>query len=288
MNTQPLKSLESFTVRYRIRAHLRTLASLRIGGGKSLDAATTGLPVLRDARGLPYVPGSSMKGLLRSGLEATLRGLPPSHRHLRTCNPLHDNLSEKKNDQQQLTICGAKAMIDLDAEGQPEADQKLDAVLRESCCVCGLFGSMHLASRVWIHDLRLCGESQSSMEVRDGVGIDRDLGIAAQGCKYDLETVPAGNGFQLEILLENVDDMQLALILDTLDSLDRGRLRLGSGTSRGLGRVAVETPSLQQLTHHRLINSEGWESLDYREELQFGQELLLETVTAKPKETQEN
>lgn len=261
-------SFERLHNRYRLKAILVAVTGLRVGAGKSFDAAATDQPVLRDALGRPYIPGSSLKGVLRSGLESILRGLGRD-------DPWACDLFDK----------------DKRCVGNPEEDKTgtqkkrtipLEEVLEKCCTACSLFGSPFLAGRVFLHDLPLL--SRPSTEVRDGVGIHRDLGTAQPGIKYDVEVVPTGSRFQLEMVLENVDPDRLALVLLTLDLLDQGEILLGGLTTRGLGKVKLEEPSLERTDARRLLARQGFETLNYSDNLHDAGErigkLLAEAPTA--------
>ncbi len=237
---------DRLSTRYRITGLVVTETGLRIGAGKSLDVATSDQPVIRDGLNRLFLPGSSLKGVLRAGLEAVLRGRADDR--LPACDPFVELCTEK------IAEKAKKAGKSIE----------LDDVLREICVVCGLFGSPHLAGRVFVADLPLAEEALSRTEVRDGVGIDRDRRVARQKIKYDLEVVPPGTAFRLEILLENVDDLlQLGLVLKTLELLDTGELRLGGLTSRGLGRVSLADLSLGRTDAGRLLAGHPYETLDF-------------------------
>jgi CRISPR-associated protein Csm3 len=72
-------------------------------------------------------------------------------------------------------------------------------------------------------------------EVRDGVGIDRDLGSAKTGIKYDFETVPAGAEFGITIVVENAEEWEVGLLLLALKAIEKGELPIGGKTTRGPG-----------------------------------------------------
>lgn len=248
--TEPLTRFSTFdrlSIRYRIRGRLVTETGIRIGAGKAFDASTTDAPVMRDALGRIFLPGSSLKGVLRSGLEAVLRGL--DHPGLWACDPFESKCTARLDQQQKR---GEK----------PTMQEVLDSV----CTVCGLFGSTWLAGRVFIADLPLADDRLARTEVRDGVGIDRDLRVAQTrpAVKYDQEVVAPGTAFRLEMILENVDDdVQLGLVLKALQLLDEGEIRLGGLTSRGLGRVSLQDLRLERTDARRLLDNSGYEDLDY-------------------------
>jgi CRISPR/Cas system CSM-associated protein Csm3 (group 7 of RAMP superfamily) len=80
-------------------------------------------------------------------------------------------------------------------------------------------------------------------ELRDGVGIDRYTGAAAEKVKFDREILPSGTALPFRLLFEEPRDdkangaaMLAALIL----ALQEGEVYLGAARSRGLGKVKLE------------------------------------------------
>lgn len=206
--------LESLT---KVCGFLETRSGLHVGAGKVSDPTAADLPVLRDALGDPYIPGSSLKGVLRSSLEALLRAID-ERPDWWSCDPFEDPC--------------------LDERGDPG----------EACTVCRLFGSRAAAGGVLVRDLYLRREAGSRARPigrRDGVGIDRDLRTAAERILYDFEAVRRGVRFDLEIVLENAGEVERGLLAGALDLLDSGVRGLGGKAARGLGRVAVCIESIE-------------------------------------------
>lgn len=247
---EPITHFSSFdrlSERYRIEGLLVAETGLRVGAGKSVDVGTSVQPVIRDAVGRLFLPGSSLKGVLRSGLESVLRGLEIPALH--ACDLFEDPCTKE-----------------LEERRRSGESVGIDDVLSKICIACGLFGSPFLAGRVFVADLPLAGDNSAQTEVRDGVGINRDLRVAQTRppVKYDTEVVPPGTAFRLEMILENIDDsMQLGLVLKALELLATGEVRLGGLTSRGLGRVSLRELRLSRTDAARLLAGRGYEPLDY-------------------------
>ncbi|MFP3939774.1 MAG: CRISPR-associated RAMP protein Csx7 [Thermoanaerobaculia bacterium] len=256
------QTFDRLSVRHRITGRLVAETGLRVGADKSLDVGTSDQPVLRDAVGRVFLPGSSLKGVLRSGLEAVLRGL--ADERLRACDPL-------------AAPCTEPLRKKAKAAGSPV---DLDEVLETVCTVCGLFGCPYLAGRVFVADLPFEDATALRTEIRDGVGIDRDRRVARTrpAIKYDQEVVPRGASFRLEMILENVtDSVQLGLVLKALELLDTGEVRMGGLTSRGLGRVSLNDLRLERTDAARLLAGKGYDVLDL-EEAKAGAESALAAV----------
>ena len=73
-NTETIK--RKLIKKYFIRGSIKTLTGLHIGGTKTtLDIGGVDLNVIKTAKGVPYIPGSSLKGKLRTML-ARIEGSP--------------------------------------------------------------------------------------------------------------------------------------------------------------------------------------------------------------------
>lgn len=236
--------------RLRLQGELETKTALRIGGTSgAFDGAN--LPVLRDADGYPLIPGSSLKGVLRSTVEAIVRGANPSADPtpadaLWACDPL----SERDTD---MGTCGRHRSGD---------DQRTAALGQPHCSVCQLFGSRVIASHVRISDAMLKDaetlkrSGRIPIEVRDGVAIDRDLRTAYGGQKYDFEVVAPGTIFDLELFVENPRPWLMGLLTIGLDQLAEGFTAVGGFTSRGLGRVTLRWNSFTRYDANALLAGE--------------------------------
>jgi CRISPR-associated protein Csm3 len=228
----PLPAVHDRLVRrVSVTGVLETEGALHVGtgsGGGGIEASD--MPVARDGHGRPYVPGSSLRGSLRAGLESLLRGLDR-----RVCDPF---LREGHGD---AVSCGERVARRRKALQNQQApiDENTAFTLawEESCEICRLFGHTFLASRLRIADLPLLDSAPT--HVRDGVGIDRDLRSAATGILYQFEAVPSGARFGLRMEIENPEDHELGLLLVGLELFTTGARGLGGKSARGLGSVRV-------------------------------------------------
>jgi hypothetical protein len=91
--------------------------------------------------------------------------------------------------------------------------------------------------------------SHEIKEQRDGVGIDRLTGGASHGAKFELEVVSTGVVFETAIHLRNFEIWQLGMLFIVLQDLEDELIHIGSGRSRGLGKVTAtisDKPALGQ------------------------------------------
>jgi CRISPR-associated RAMP protein (TIGR02581 family) len=228
--------MSRFTSRFHYRGRLVFDSAHRIGAERSLAVDAPDTPILRTIDGLPYIPGSSIKGAWRSYTEAVLRTLQDSHGHEKFAS---DPLVQKGEPEYGLTDKKIKRIKEV-YKDRPQ--DELDAYLRsESTWTERLFGNAALASKVLIKDAYIDRATWFRSEIRDGVAIDRDSGRAGDGLKYQFEVVPAGAVFPLEVVVENASPAELGLVVLGLKAFEDGRIFLGGAKSRGLGWCHLES-----------------------------------------------
>lgn len=242
-----------FHNRLVLKGTLRLETPLRIGTGRAGDATMADITVVKDAAGAPYIPGSSFKGVLRSHLEAVLRAINEDYACLCVTERKGENTGCPTTRDSKLLGEQIEALKREIAVDKKPADA-LDAFFfDQSCWVCQVFGSPWLASKVQIKDLLVKGEWLGRYQLRDGVAIDRDTETASEGKLYTFEAVPAGTEFTCEIIIENADEAEQGMVLLGLKAFEpkplqgseekgrfeAGRVCLGGGRSRGLGRVSL-------------------------------------------------
>lgn len=220
-----------------VKGILTAVDPIHIGaaGKESLNPIEVDNAVLKDAAGNPLIPGSSLKGVVRSQFEAILRSVGA-----RVCD-IHNDKDESCTSQDIIKRIRSRSK-----------DQKLplleqaELYYEASCEVCRLFGGRQFAGKLHFKDCYYAGDSPCLFEKRDGVGINRETGSAARGVKYDFEIIPKGTQFDFELIAENLDEKQekyLGLILDMLcgkGMTDGDYLAVGGKTTRGLGRIRLE------------------------------------------------
>lgn len=233
-----------FESRLSFTATLTARTGLRVGAaGEAGDPTASDLPVIKDTRGNPFIPGSSLRGALRSHIERIVRTFEVVGTGRGACNPLVMSQETKET----MHACVTNEQADgWRKESRTRNDAGLyfaEQVWQQSCRICRVFGSPWLASRVRISDLACVNADQLRIEIRDGVAIHREKETVEN--KFDFETVPVGSRFALEILAENLDEQERGLLWIGLEELRQGQILLGGFKGRGLGRVTLENERLQ-------------------------------------------
>jgi CRISPR-associated RAMP protein (TIGR02581 family) len=228
--------------RLRLSGQIITRTALRIGSGGSGEMDAADLPVLRDADGYPFIPGGSLKGALRSTVEALVRGADLAlETGLWACDPLLESVDHGG-------ACGYHAQ-----------GKRGEVDVKQHCAVCTLLGSRVVASHTRFSDaLAIVSETERAqqripIEVRDGVAIDRDLRTVHGSQKYDFEVVSPGTRFNLEVFVENPRSCLMGLLILGFDQIRDGFTALGGFTSRGLGRVDIQWTGITEVTARNLL-----------------------------------
>ncbi|MDM8525789.1 CRISPR-associated RAMP protein Csx7 [Desulfococcaceae bacterium HSG8] len=222
-----------FKRKVRISGKLVFETAFHIGSGKEGELATD-MGVLLDQDDNPVLPGSTLKGNFRSFAERLA-----SYLGLKACL-LDSDLSGVDCVSDETY----RKRVYENFKKIKQEKKKLEWLEEHVCDVCRLFGSPLQASRIFFSDGAL-SEWGRTLQVRDGVCIDRDTETARHGAKYDFEVVPRGAEFEITIEIENPEDNELALVGAALAEWENG-FRLGGFTSRGLGKVQFTDKKIEE------------------------------------------
>jgi len=213
-----------------LEGEISCATGLHIGAGKgSLEIGGADNPVVKDAFGIPYIPGSSLRGRLRSLLEQTSGLAVPSelvYLSKRKGQEVRIHQSDRPDDEVCI-LFGRNA-------------GRLDRVVGDS-----IETSTVTPARLTFYDCPLLVDSITSQmrenlddeltEVKSENAVDR---ITSQANPRTLERVPAGAKFSFRIILDVLceeDKPLLARVAEAMRLLEDDAL--GGGGSRGSGRI---------------------------------------------------
>lgn len=202
---------------------LEPTSPLLVKSGKEVGTDPT-LPDMNFVRVTPpgggeptiFLPGSSLKGTLRSYTEKVLRSVWPEGDHKWCCDPFNDK-----------TACNRR-LKDVESAA---------ARYHRACSACKLFGHTGMASHVAFSDAYPVAGRDLQIEQRDGVAIDRITGAVTAG-PFTMEIVTQGT-FHATLSLRNFQLWQLGLLAVALRDLGGGKVPIGFGKSKGLGKVSL-------------------------------------------------
>ncbi|MEB3282485.1 MAG: CRISPR-associated RAMP protein Csx7 [Lyngbya sp.] len=232
---------ETFKNRLEITGTLTTITALRISAGRSSEPIGSDLPVIKDALGRPFIPGSSFKGALRSRLESFLRGILGSDPKLVGNPSINDEWSLTSKELADFKMNELQNMNSLEKENKLH-----DYIIKNTDLISSLFGSPWIASKFQVRDLTVDTNTWfNQYQERDGVAIDRDTETASEGKLYDYQVVPGRTDFEFKAVVENAEDWELGLLMIGLHQFETEQIPLGGGRSRGLGVVCLEIDKMR-------------------------------------------
>jgi CRISPR-associated protein Csm3 len=204
-----------------IKGTIKLETGLHIGGSKSsLDIGGLDSPVIKNPLGVPYIPGSSLKGKLRSLLAAkyNTNGNTDEHDDATNIKKIFGYAGKnKKGDAPSVSGEITRLIVrdaDLDVKVFNEIFKEDEAVLETPF-------------------------TQEKTENR----IDRKSGKAANGGIRNIERVPAGAIFNFELVLNNYEEDKsedfIGLINTGFELLEDDYL--GGSGSRGYGKIKIES-----------------------------------------------
>jgi CRISPR/Cas system CSM-associated protein Csm3 (group 7 of RAMP superfamily) len=198
----------------------------------------------------PVLPGSSLRGVLRSQAERIARTLATldawvagaDHDQRRSaflarcpaCNPLTAQTSDEG------ASCNSfiKTLPKKDREKleQAGAEDKL-------CLACRLFGSTWNGSRLRVEDAPFKEGVKIEYKVLDFLAIDRFTGGGRDSAKFDALALWQPQ-FSVRFFLDNPEPWELGWLALTLRDLQDGLVTVGFGRAKGFGQCTVEDRKL--------------------------------------------
>ena len=213
-----------------ITGKIKLKTGLHIGAQReTMDIGGIDNPVIKDPlTGLPYIPGSSLKGKLRSLLEKAKNSEQPP---------------EKRG-------CGENRFFNRRIKDKPEmwihaCDRSYDEI--KNCEICRLFGTSgkkgdNFPARVLVRDAFLTEEFKDRwedvVEIKYETAIDR---ITSAANPRPMERVPPSVEFEFEIVYnvedEKTKEQDLKNLFTAMKLLEDDYL--GGSGSRGYGKVEI-------------------------------------------------
>lgn len=238
------RSLERVQARWVFSGVLEGISALHVAGAPGhLLAVDTRL--VRDAAGRPYLPATTVKGALRACVDR-LAPVVGAEQGVTSCglSPLEERCPSPTGSPAFRAVESALREF----RGTPqERDQQLLGLLTERLCsTCRLFGSPWFAGRLFFADA-LPSDDDVHVEIRDGVSIDRDSGVAREAGHYSYEVLPSNLRYTFRLEAQNLDEADQALLAIGLSEWQRGAMRLGAGAGRGLGRAKLSLTTVQTI-----------------------------------------
>ncbi|MBV8896153.1 MAG: type III-A CRISPR-associated RAMP protein Csm3 [Acidobacteriaceae bacterium] len=237
MSSHTVSTELTFLGKLILEGEIQCHTGLHIGAGKgSLEIGGADNPVVKDAFGIPYIPGSSLRGRLRSLLEQTLGLAVPSelvYLSKRKGQEVRIHHSDRPDDE----VC-------ILFGRNPGRVEKVTGEAIEAATAT--------PARLTVYDAPLIVDSITPQmrenlddeltEVKSENAVDR---ITSQANPRTLERVPSGARFRFRMVLDVLcpeDRPLLGRVAEALRLLEDDAL--GGGGSRGNGRISFSNLSL--------------------------------------------
>ncbi len=208
MDYRDFDVLKSIT---RVEGELVNETPLRIGVGREPPlGAPVDLAVYR-VNDVPCIPGSSLKGVLRSLAELLAESIGVS---------VHSPWDEKKIEQEAKNL--------------------------DFCPICGIFGSTEIASHVRVYDA-YPKDPETRTFIKTGISIDREFGAVRPGALFTEECVAPNTVWLFKMDVLNItflpepdkEDIRARLLKELFDYLVNLGMSIGARKSVGEGFVKL-------------------------------------------------
>jgi CRISPR-associated RAMP protein (TIGR02581 family) len=214
-------------------------APLRVGVGREAPlGSAVDLAVVRvklGGRTVPYIPGSSLKGVFRSSA-VQLAGL----KGLRVCSGLS---GETCMDWERPS---GETLLEW-IQSRLREGRSLEAIKgfhEGACLLCKVFGAPSFTGHVEFRDAYPIGEKGEPLEaptgVRTGIAINRRTGAVHRGALYQVEYVEPGARFKFSMYATNLPNYALGLLAKVFRMMNDGWVKVGGFKTRGFGEVRIE------------------------------------------------
>uniref|UniRef100_A0A832I8B5 CRISPR type III-associated protein domain-containing protein n=1 Tax=Pseudothermotoga hypogea TaxID=57487 RepID=A0A832I8B5_9THEM len=202
-------------------------------GGESIDPTLPDISFMRtniNGLNVPIIPGSSVKGPVRSFCESFLRGFAdPQNKERYSCDLTNQPCGSKKGNKSKHSY-------------------------KDSCLACRTFGMTSMASVIRFSDFypvkdpleideRTLRELEKLIVPRTGIKINRSTGKVEAGALFEYES--AFFPFYGSVVMKNPERWQVGLFFYALDAINSGLIRFGRSKSRGLGWVEAKVTKLE-------------------------------------------
>lgn len=238
---------DDFVNRYRIQGELTAISPIHIGTGETRpeprdnnnqqngEAETAEISTIaRDVSGLPYIPGSTLKGNLRHFLLQIFRGTYPNIAR----DPDFESEHFRKMDQEaQIKYLESASLLEQ-VFGTPFAEGKVE------------FWDAPAIDKVTAPNFAQKGWNEAAQcYVVKSVSIDPITGAAEPHKLYAFEVSPPGLRYEVNLVGQNLQPEELGLVLFGLHGFNSEifPLTVGAMSGRGFGRMRFEVKAIYAL-----------------------------------------
>lgn len=244
---------DPFENRYRLMGSLETQTPLHIGTGyrRKDEKGATDIndedehfidEIARDFKGMPYLPGSSLRGVTRNYLLQIFRSFGEDYAQ----DPDYEKGIFKNMEQKdQINYMQTAASLLEQVMGTPFSESKVEFW---DCPLTNKVSAPELTAKGW-------DDARQTYVVRS-VAIDPVTGAAEKNKLYAFDVIPPGARFEVNIVGQNLNDLEMGFLLFGLYGFNSEifPLTLGAMSGRGFGRMKFSLDKICCLTGNDLEN----------------------------------
>ncbi|MBI5206203.1 MAG: hypothetical protein HY934_00250 [Candidatus Firestonebacteria bacterium] len=242
---------------YKIFGTITTRTPLHLGSGESgkafgrkskeNEAEENCSLIFKDYRGIPCIPGSSLKGVIRTWLETHL--MPFNFNQ--TYDVAMFAVDEIDNDKNAFSEHVEKKKVEF--KNKANINSLLaDFYSTNLDIISGIFGFQRYMGKLEIENSYIKNPetwNEINIFTMPGVAIDYITGTAKEHSLFTYELVAPKVNFGLELTLKNVRLWELGMVFSVLDSFNNEYfpLKLGGLNGIGYGQINLNIESICQL-----------------------------------------
>ena len=206
--------------KYILEFTIVNITPLSIRSGKSpMGLADNSIVrIKKNGKDIPYIPGSSLKGIMRCEAERYVR---TTMKNEFVCDILHPTTEDI---------------------GELWRHENLKDNYKP-CVICRIFGGPTIASHIYVYDAYPY-ENKCSIDLVRRVSISRITGAQMPGRLFDIEFVNPKNKFKGKIVVENIDllseSIEAKIFNYVIKLFLKGLISIGSMKSIGYGSLKIE------------------------------------------------
>jgi len=222
-----------------IQVEYESKSSLAIQAGREEGLSAVEQPVVKIG-GSPVIPGSTLKGVLRSFLESYL-----SQNGLEVCVPfaaIPREIKRKNKIGDYVKKIGRKSPCERE----------------NTCPVCEIFGSAGISARTSFLDAKPINDVK--ILDRKHVALQRDTKTASKGALLEIQTVEPGARFSGIIRIINPEKWHIGALIIAIENLEK--LGMGSKKSAGYGEINTK---IKNIVTQQMENGK-WQEIQIDEE----------------------
>lgn len=249
--------------KYVIDYTIETLEPLAIGGSDdAVKVLETDRKVIKNAKGIPFVPGSSIKGVIRASFNKLSTVLQKEFE----IDTQHRN-TDKSNSE---LVCD---ITPKEIQGEGKISIEFDDIGECVCDLCLFFGAKGYGAPLQFTDccLELDIENNISLEKRTHVRINPDSDTAVRGGLFSAESVPRGVIFKGKIIYElknfnsnakngkknrDLELNQKKLLGFLVNLINEKEIYLGGMKSRGYGLCKFRIENISEYSIEKILKNE--------------------------------